>query len=94
MIDKIRNLLGYNKLDSESERKKFTNLTKNLLNVLVDFSILTLKTVEKKKQAPLTPTQIEDAVCFDLQFRIQQIQDPEFIDMVREKAIGNYKQKK
>jgi hypothetical protein len=90
LLEKIRNLLGYNKLNTESERTEFTDLTRSLFDVLVDFSILTLKTVEKKKQAPLSPTQMEDAVFFDLQFRIQQIQDPEFIDIRREKAIETY----
>ena len=32
-------------------------------------------------------TQIEETVNFDLQFRIQQIQDPELLDITRERTI-------
>ena len=41
-------------------------------------------------EAPLNTSQIEETVNFDLQFRIQQIQDPELLDIVRERVISEY----
>ena len=34
--------------------------------------------------------QIEEAVIFDIQFRLQQIQDPELLDIVRDQAVSRY----
>ena len=38
----------------------------------------------------MTESQIEEAVNFDIQFRLQQIQDPELLDIVRDQAISRY----
>jgi hypothetical protein len=69
---------------------EFTDLTNNLIETMVEFTLLTLRSVTKKKGAPLNMTQIEETVNFDLQFRIQQIQDPELLDIVRERAIYKF----
>ncbi len=73
-----------------TELSEFTDLTNDLIENMVDFTLLTLRSVTKKKGAPLNLTQIEETVNFDLQFRIQQIQDPELLDVVRERAIYTF----
>ena len=75
---------------TDAERKEFTALTKRLIDVMVEFSLLTLRTVQNKKQSTLTPKQIEETIDFDLQFRMQQINDPELLDIVREKAMTEF----
>ena len=77
---------------ADTEREEFTALTKELIDVMVDFSLLTLRAVQKKKQAPLTPKQIEEIIDFDLQFRLQQINDPELLDIVRERANEEFQE--
>ena len=74
-------------------QKKFLELTKNLIDVMVEFSLLTLRTIQKKKGSPLTMTQIEDTIYFDLQFRLLQINDPEFLDLIRERANLEFRRK-
>ena len=73
-----------------SELKEFTDFTSILIDLMVDFSLLTLRIISKKKETPLSISQIEEIVNFDLQFRIQQIQDPELLDVVRERIISEY----
>ena len=75
---------------SVTELGEFTDLTNNLIENMVDFTLLTLRSVTIKKGAPLNMTQIEETVNFDLQFRIQQIQDPELLDVVRERVIYKF----
>jgi len=73
-----------------TELGEFTDLTNNLIENMVGFTLLTLRSVTKKKGVPLNMTQIEETVNFDLQFRIQQIQDPELLDIVRERVIYKF----
>lgn len=87
MFENIKKIFGADRQPSKSELKEFTDLTSRLIDLMVEFTLLTLRTVGKKKRAPLNITQIEETVNFDLQFRIQQIQDPELLDVVRERAI-------
>ena len=75
---------------SVTELGEFTDLTNNLIENMVDFILLTLRNVAKKKGTPLNMTQIEETVNFDLQFRIQQIQDPELLDIVRGRSIYKF----
>lgn len=77
---------------ADTEREEFTALTKELIDVMVDFSLLTLRAVQMKKQAPLTPKQIEEIIDFDLQFRLQQINDPELLDIVRERVNEEFQE--
>ena len=76
---------------SEKEKEEFVALTTKLIDLMVDFSILTLRTFRKMKSSELTVDQVEDVINFDLQFRIQQIQDPEFLDIVRKRVTRLYK---
>lgn len=71
---------------TDTLQKKFSELTNSLIDVMVEFSLLTLQTIQKKKGSPLTTTQIEDTINFDLQFRLLQINDPDLLDLIREKA--------
>jgi hypothetical protein len=75
---------------SVMELDEFTDLTDNLIENMVDFTLLTLRSIRDKNGAPLNMTQIEETVNFDLQFRLQQIQDPELLDIVRERAIYKF----
>jgi hypothetical protein len=75
---------------SVKELDEFTDLTNNLIENMVDFTLLTLRSIRDKKGTPLNMTQIEETVNFDLQFRLQQIQDPELLDIVRERAIYKF----
>ena len=68
-------------------------MTNNLIENMVDFTLLTLRSITKKKGPPLNMTQIEETVNFDIQFRIQQIQNPELLDIVRERAIYKFLEK-
>lgn len=90
MFENIKKIFGTDRQPSKSELKEFTDLTNRLIDLMVEFTLLTLRTVGKKKRAPLNITQIEETVNFDLQFRIQQIQDPELLDVVRERAIHRF----
>ena len=97
MFEKIKKIFETNGQPPTSERqlpvselKEFTDLTNRLIDLMVEFTLLTLRTVSKKKEAPLNTSQIEETVNFDLQFRIQQIQDPELLDVVRERVISEY----
>ena len=86
----LKELTKKDALVSEGDKEEFVALTKRLMDVMVDFSILTLMTFSRKKSSELTGGQIEDIINFDLQFRIQQIQDPEFMDIVRERVLEHF----
>ena len=86
----LKELTKKDALVSEGDKEEFVVLTKRLMDVMVDFSILTLRTFSRKKSSELTRGQIEDIINFDLQFRIQQIQDPEFMDIVRERVLDHF----
>ena len=90
MFEKIKKIFGNDVQPASSELTEFTTLTTRLVDVMVEFNLLTLRTISKKKGAPLTIDQIEETVNFDLQFRIQQIQDPELLDIVRERSISEF----
>ena len=90
MFEKIKKFLGNDVEPAKPELEEFTDLTDRLVDVMVEFVLLTLRTISKKKGAPLSIAQIEETVNFDLQFRMQQIQDPELLDIVRERAISEY----
>ena len=90
MFEKIKKILGNEVEPTKPELTEFTDLTNTLIDIMVEFTLLTLRTITKKKGAPLSINQIEETVNFDLQFRMQQIQDPELLDIVRERAISEY----
>jgi len=91
MFEKIKKILGNEVEPTQPELTEFTDLTDKLVDVMVEFALLTLRTISRKKKgAPLSIDQIEETVNFDLQFRMQQIQDPELLDIVRERAISEY----
>jgi hypothetical protein len=94
MFEKIRKIFGNELEPTKPELTEFTDLTDRLVDLMVEFTLLTLRTVGKKKETPLNISQIEETVNFDLQFRIQQIQDPELLDIVRERVISEYKEER
>ncbi len=88
-VSQLRDIIkGYSTTDTE--REEFAMLTKKLIDTMVEFSLLTLRAIQNKIQAPLNQKQIEEAIDFDLQFRIQQINDPELLDIIRESAISEF----
>ena len=74
----------------ETEREEFVALTNKLMDLMTDFCLLSLKTVSNMKKEPLNNQQIDDVINFDLQFRIQQINDPELLDTIRERAHSEF----
>lgn len=90
MFEKIKKILGNEVEPTRPELTEFTDLTDRLVEVMVEFALLTLRTISKKKGARLSVAEIEETVNFDLQFRMQQVQDPELLDIVRGRAISEY----
>jgi len=76
----------------ETEREEFDSLTNKLMELMTDFCLLSLKTVTNMKKEHLNNQQIDDVINFDLQFRIQQINDPELLDTIRERAHSEFLQ--
>jgi len=73
-----------------SERKEFIKFTKRFVQLMVDYSLFTLDVFNRKKGSELNEAQVEDIVNFNLNFILQQIQDPEFLSIVREETISRY----
>lgn len=91
MRDLIKDSILYT---SRAEHKQFLDLTEHLLDAMTDFCLLTLKILSEKKEEPLDARQIDDIISFDLQFRLHQIQNPEFLDIIRSRAKSRYNPKK
>jgi len=90
MFDRIKKIFEDDQSPSKVDLEVFTELTYNLIDLMVEFSLYSLRAIAKKKGTPLNQSQIEEAVNFDIQFRLQQIQDPELLDIVRDQAISRY----
>ena len=90
MFDRIKKIFEDTQRPSQVELEEFTELTYKLIDLMVEFSLYSLRTIAKKRGAPLNKKQIEEAVYFDIQFRLQQIQDPELLDIVRDQAVSRY----
>lgn len=90
MFDRIRKIFEDTQRPPQVELEEFKDLTYKLIDLMVEFSLYTLRTIAKKRDVPLNKKQIEEAVNFDIQFRLQQIQDPELLDIVRDQAISRY----
>ena len=90
MFDRIKKIFEDTQRPAQVELDEFTDLTYKLIDLMVEFSLHTLRTVAKKRGAPLSKKQVEEAVNFDIQFRLQQIQDPELLDIVRDQAVSLY----
>ena len=90
MDKKIEKIINDKYFSSESELEHFGKITEQLIDVMVDYSTLTLNTLIKKKGVTLNDSQVLDVINFCLQFILQQIQDPEFLDIVREETSLRY----
>ena len=90
MFDRIKKIIEDDQKGSKVDLKEFTELTHNLIELMTEFALCSLRNVVKKMGSPLTENQIEEVVNFDIQFRLQQIQDPELLDIVRDQAISRY----
>jgi hypothetical protein len=78
--------------DDFSERKEFVEFTRRFIDLIVDYCMFTLDVFCRKKGSRLNESQAEDVVNFNLNFILQQIQDPEFLSIVREEAISRYEE--
>lgn len=76
----------------DEERKEFVKLTQRMVDVIVDFCLLTLRAIGRKKQTPLNSDEIDKIIEFHLQFTIQQLQDPELLDIIKEKAFSKFEE--
>ena len=90
MFDRIRKIIGDTQQPSQVDLKEFTDLTHELIELMVEFTLYSLRTIATRRGATMTESQIEEAVNFDIQFRLQQIQDPELLDIVRDQAVSRY----
>ena len=90
MRKNFRDILNKSLLNSDEDLDNFSKITEQLIDVMVDYSVLTLNAFSRKKGSKLTDSQIEDVINFNLQFILQQIQDPEFLDIIRDEAKLKY----
>ena len=72
------------------EREVFITLTNRLLDVLTDFTNLTIRILSKKNGAALSVGQFEEIINQDLVFRVQQIQDQDTYEIIRERIYSEY----
>ena len=86
MGDSFKDILNERLLSSDEDLDNFSKITEQLIDVMVEYSFLTLNAFSRKKGSKLTDSQIEDVINFNLQFILQQIQDPEFLDIIRDET--------
>ena len=90
MGDSFKDILNERLLSSDEDLDNFSKITEQLIDVMVDYSVLTLNAFSRKKGSKLTDSQIKDVINFNLQFILQQIQDPEFLDIIRDETTLKY----
>lgn len=90
MFERIKKMMDDTQRSAKGELEEFTDLTYNLIDLMVEFSLYSLRIIEKKRGVTMSKNQIEEAVNFDIQFRLQQMQDPELLDIVREQTVSRY----
>ena len=90
MGDKFKDVLNESLQSSDEALDIFSKITERLIDVMVDYSVLTLNAFSRKKGSKLTDSQIRDAINFNLQFILQQVQDPEFLDIIRDETTLKY----
>ena len=90
MGDNFKDVLNESLQSSDEALDIFSKITERLIDVMVDYSILTLNAFSRKKGSKLTDSQIRDAINFNLQFILQQVQDPEFLDIIRDETTLKY----
>jgi hypothetical protein len=90
MGDNFKDVLNESLQSSDEALDIFSKITERLIDVMVDYSVLTLNAFSRKKGSKLTDSQIKDAINFNLQFILQQVQDPEFLDIIRDETTLKY----
>lgn len=93
MGDNFKDVLNESLQSSDEALDIFSKITERLIDVMVDYSVLTLNAFSRKKGSKLTDSQIRDAINFNLQFILQQVQDPEFLDIIRDETTLKYSEK-
>jgi len=90
MGDNFKDVLNESLQSSDEALDIFSKITERLIDVMVDYSVLTLNAFSRKKGSKLSDSQIRDAINFNLQFILQQVQDPEFLDIIRDETTLKY----
>ena len=93
MEDSFKDVLNESLQGSNEDLENFSKITERLIDVMVDYSVLTLNVFSKKKGSRLNDSQVMDAINFNLQFILQQIQEPEFLDIIRDETTLKYNEK-
>ena len=74
----------------EESKEELFELTKKLNDIIVDFCVRALKTFEAGRGKPLNPLQVNQVITKEVRHVLDQISDPEFIDIIVRKAEMKY----
>jgi len=74
----------------EESKEEFFELTESLCELMVEFGVRALKIFEAGRGEPLNAVQINQVVVHELEAVCAQISDPEFIQLVVDKAEMEY----
>ena len=85
-----------NRMTKEMEKSKeeFFDLTKQLMDVTVKFCVRALKSFEAGKGEVLNKVQINQISTKEVSAIIEQLSDPQFVDLATKKAEMSYLQEK
>lgn len=73
----------------ESE-EEFVELTKRLIDIMVDFCVRALKTFEAGRGEALNPLQVDQVIMNEVKHVLNQISDPNYIGIIARKAEIKY----
>ena len=54
MFDRIKKIIGDTQQPSQVDLKEFTDMTYELIELMVEFTLYSLRTITKKRGAPMT----------------------------------------
>jgi len=74
----------------EEGKEEFIELTVKLNDLIVDFCMRALKVAEASKGEPLNPVQVEQMISYEIGAVLNQVSDPQFMDLVIRKAQLKY----
>lgn len=76
----------------EEGKEEFIELNRKLFNLMGDFGLRALKSIQAAKSESLNPIQINEIVAKEIQAVIGTLSDPSFVDMVVQKAEHDFYQ--
>lgn len=74
----------------EEGKEEFLELSIKLNDIIVDFCVRALRTFEAGSGEPLNPVQVKQVITKEVKYVLEQISDPEFIDIIVRKAEIKY----